>query len=62
MAKLKIQFSWQDELVVEDTDPDAWPMIRGYLRGICSNPEARNNNPSIRIEPYVQPVTEDDDD
>lgn len=62
MAKLKIEFSWQDSLVVEDTDPDVWPMIRGYLRGKCANPENKNSAPTIRIEPYQQPISEDDDD
>lgn len=61
MAKLKISFSWRDDLVVDDMDPDTWPMIRGYMRGRAANPENGEDN-NVRISPYIQPTTEDDDD
>ena len=59
MAKLKIQLSWSNDVVLDDEDPDTWPLIRGYLRGRSAHPDGESV-PSIRIEPYVQPVTEDD--
>ena len=60
MAKLKIQLSWSNDIVLDDEDHDTWPLIRGYLRGRAANPDG-DSNPSIRIEPYVQPVEDDDD-
>ncbi len=62
MAKLKISLSWSNDLVLDDEDPDTWPTIRGYLRGRSQNPDSRDNIPTVRIEPHVQPVEDDEDD
>lgn len=62
MAKLKISFSWRDDLIMDDEDRDIWPMIRGYLRGKAANPEDSDTTNNITIQPYQQPISEDDDD